>query len=318
MFSIIIPNYNKKDYLEESINSVKNQSYINWECIIIDDNSNDNSVELIKKITDTDPRFKLICLNENKGANYCRNLGFKHSKYDWIIFLDSDDIISINCLFSRLEFLKTYKYLDFLVFPTATFYKQIGDNKWVWNNYYGDHLNRFLSHDLPWLICSILWSKHILKKLNCFDENLLRLQDVDLHTRALMIKDIKYKTFIDYKSDVFYRIDENRILNHFEFLKKDIRAKLSFVSKFKEIVHKREKYLKGTYFECFNNIFSFYSNDLISKQELTSLNKFIFEKSSFLELNYFDHIILKLYVFIRKFKFYLRGMNKLFKAILIR
>ncbi|GIR59250.1 MAG: hypothetical protein CM15mP65_18310 [Crocinitomicaceae bacterium] len=106
MISIIIPNYNKSQFVAETINSIKEQTYDNWEAIIIDDCSSDNSVEIIAGLTSNDNKFKLKVNLSNKGANYCRNVGIKEAKGDFIIFLDSDDILSKDCLKNRIDFFK--------------------------------------------------------------------------------------------------------------------------------------------------------------------------------------------------------------------
>ena len=67
MISIIIPNYNKSLYLEETIESIKKQTVQVWECIIIDDNSSDNSLEIINKLTLNDKRFIIISKKTNKA-----------------------------------------------------------------------------------------------------------------------------------------------------------------------------------------------------------------------------------------------------------
>ena len=108
MISIIIPNYNKSQFLAETINSVKKQTYDNWEAIIIDDCSSDNSVDIIEKLISNDNKFSLKVNFSNKGANYSRNLGIKEAKGDFIIFLDSDDILSNDCLKNRIEFFDLY------------------------------------------------------------------------------------------------------------------------------------------------------------------------------------------------------------------
>ena len=87
---IIIPNYNKGKYIEECINSVLNQSYKNWQLYFIDDNSTDNSREIISKFKNY-RNIKIFNLEKNMGPSYCRNLGIKNSLSDYIAFLDSDD-----------------------------------------------------------------------------------------------------------------------------------------------------------------------------------------------------------------------------------
>ena len=91
LVSIIMPNYNGEKYIEESLNTVLNQTYKNWELLIIDDCSKDRSVELIKEKYN-DKRINLIELKENKGSSHARNIGLKYSKGKYIAFLDSDDL----------------------------------------------------------------------------------------------------------------------------------------------------------------------------------------------------------------------------------
>ena len=87
---IIIPNYNKGPFLDECINSVINQSYEYWSLFIIDDCSTDNSSQILDKYKNR-KNFKIIKLNKNKGPSFCRNLGMRVSKSDYMAFLDSDD-----------------------------------------------------------------------------------------------------------------------------------------------------------------------------------------------------------------------------------
>ena len=102
MVSIIIPNYNKFNYIEETINCLKSQSINLWECIIIDDNSTDGSLELIQNLILDDFRFKIIENKINKGACFCRNQGIKAASSEYIIFLDADDYLMNDCLNKRI------------------------------------------------------------------------------------------------------------------------------------------------------------------------------------------------------------------------
>ncbi len=100
LVSIIIPTFNRAHIIGETLDSVKNQSYKNWECIIIDDGSVDNSEEIISKFIESDTRFIRIPrpANTPKGAASCRNIGIEKSRGKYIQFLDSDDLISSNKL----------------------------------------------------------------------------------------------------------------------------------------------------------------------------------------------------------------------------
>lgn len=87
---IIIPNYNKGKYLEECLNSVISQTFKKWKIYLVDDNSTDNSKEILKKYQDHE-NIEIIYLKENRGPSYCRNLAIKNTNSEYIAFLDSDD-----------------------------------------------------------------------------------------------------------------------------------------------------------------------------------------------------------------------------------
>ena len=108
LVSIIIPTYNRANLILETLNSVKLQSYQNWECIIVDDGSTDTSEEVITAFCRMDERFKYYKRPENKpkGANSCRNLGFEYSKGDLINWFDSDDVMFEDFLEKKIKFYK--------------------------------------------------------------------------------------------------------------------------------------------------------------------------------------------------------------------
>lgn len=93
LISVIVPCYNQAQYLDECLQSILDQSYQNWECIIVNDGSPDHTEEVAKKWTEKDFRFKYI-YKENGGLSSARNAGLKEAKGEWIQFLDSDDFIS--------------------------------------------------------------------------------------------------------------------------------------------------------------------------------------------------------------------------------
>lgn len=106
--SIIIPVYNRESLIQQTLDNVFNQIYNNWECIIIDDGSTDNSIEVIKNYIQKDNRFQLLerPVNRVKGASTCRNIGIEKSEGEYIQFLDSDDLISTNKILEQVNLLK--------------------------------------------------------------------------------------------------------------------------------------------------------------------------------------------------------------------
>lgn len=104
LVSIIMPCYNGAEYIEETINSVLKQTYQNWELLIIDDGSNDESVNIVKKYQQ-DQRVKLI-QQINAGSAAARNNGIRHSKGQYVVLLDSDDIWLPKFLEKQINFMK--------------------------------------------------------------------------------------------------------------------------------------------------------------------------------------------------------------------
>ena len=106
---VIITNFNKAKFLEESINSVIDQTYKNWKLYIIDDNSNDHSLEIINKFSDLE-NINIIKLSKNKGPSFCRNYGMRISKSKYISFLDSDDKWTSKKLAKQIDFMEKNNY----------------------------------------------------------------------------------------------------------------------------------------------------------------------------------------------------------------
>ena len=109
MISIIMPIYNLKKYVAESIHSVQSQSYQNWELIVVDDGSTDNSVEIVSSIINLDSRIKLL-KQKNQGVSNARNIGIAQAKGKYLAFLDGDDLWEGNFLETSLNILKVNNY----------------------------------------------------------------------------------------------------------------------------------------------------------------------------------------------------------------
>lgn len=93
LISVIIPCYNQAQYLDECLQSVLDQTYKNWECIIVNDGSPDHTEEVAKKWLEKDARFKYL-YKENGGLSSARNAGIRAATGEWILPLDADDYIS--------------------------------------------------------------------------------------------------------------------------------------------------------------------------------------------------------------------------------
>lgn len=107
LVSIITPTYNSEKFITETIQSVQNQTYANWEMLIVDDCSSDKTVAIIQQFMEDDHRIHLIRLNKNSGAGVARNTALQIAKGRFIAFLDSDDIWKSDKLEKQLSFMKS-------------------------------------------------------------------------------------------------------------------------------------------------------------------------------------------------------------------
>ena len=109
LVSIITPIYNAEKFLVETIESVKSQTYQNWEMILVDDCSKDSSEEIIKKYALDDKRIKYFKMSTNSGAAKTRNKALEEAKGKYIAFLDADDLWSKEKLTKQISFMKEKK-----------------------------------------------------------------------------------------------------------------------------------------------------------------------------------------------------------------
>jgi len=119
LVDIILPNYNKENFLEETINSVLKQNFNNWKLFIIDNCSTDGSKKIIEKFT-SNKKIITIYLKKNMGVSFSRNLGMRLSNSKYISFIDADDVWSPNKLRDQINFMKknnySFTYTDYTPF----------------------------------------------------------------------------------------------------------------------------------------------------------------------------------------------------------
>lgn len=154
LVSIIIPTYNRAYLIGETLDSILAQSYSQWECIVVDDGSVDDTEEILQSYIQNDSRFKYhkrpAC--KPKGANACRNWGVELSKGHYIVFFDSDDLMTPNHLEVKLLAIQNSKY-EYVIAKTAYFNHPV-DNTLLEVNYKNNHQEitayKFISHKISW------------------------------------------------------------------------------------------------------------------------------------------------------------------------
>ncbi|UWY28607.1 glycosyltransferase family 2 protein [Flavobacterium sp. TR2] len=203
--SIIIPTYNRVDVLVETLNSVLGQTYKNWECIIVDDGSEDNISEvLIPYLKDSRFKFYNRPPEKKKGANSCRNYGFEMSSGEFIKWFDSDDIMLPDFLQKQCNYLEQNKNLDFCVCLSETFIE--GTDKTYINkanrNASDNPISSYLFKNHFFLTAAPLWRKEFLRCNNLlFDEELSNSDESDFHFRVIILRPKYY-----YSDDILYKV----------------------------------------------------------------------------------------------------------------
>ncbi|MCG9973022.1 glycosyltransferase family 2 protein [Christiangramia crocea] len=205
LVSIIIPTYNRASQIGETIDSVISQSYSNWECLIIDDGSSDYTEDLLDFYCKRNSKIKFYKRDSSpKGAPHCRNIGLDKAQGQFCIFLDSDDILLDFCLEERVKKTKIGEKNDFWVFPMYV------------KNTYGkyqlmeipqkeSYLEDFLKCKVHWQTMCTLWDINFVRSISGFKENYLRLNDPEIHIRAMVHSIRNYTVFWDSKPDSVYR-----------------------------------------------------------------------------------------------------------------
>ena len=125
---IILPNYNSSKFIIKTIESILRQTYKNWQLIIVDDFSNIETKNILKKISKK-KNIKVFFLNRNRGAGYCRNFAVKKSNSPYVAFIDSDDIWKKDKLKKQISFMKNNNFLF-----SYTNYKTFGEKNRKVNN----------------------------------------------------------------------------------------------------------------------------------------------------------------------------------------
>lgn len=186
MISIIIPTYNRAHLITQTLDSILAQTYTNWECIIVDDGSTDNTEEIVKTYCAKDTRFQFFKrpMHLPKGPNACRNYGFELSEGEYVNWFDSDDLY---LPFAFEKFIKNFNHnVDVVVSKIekvdGVTHKKIYENNIISNNLLPDYLTGIVS----FYVCGPLWKKtFLINQQELFDEKITNLDDWDFNLRML-------------------------------------------------------------------------------------------------------------------------------------
>lgn len=276
LFSIIVPVYRVEKYIQDCLNSILTQSFKNFEILIVNDKTNDDSINSIKNIIKNDDRIKLINHRKNKGLGAARNTGLRHAKGKYILCVDSDDWLSNDCLEILYQTTMNLPTLNVIWFK----YTEINEET-------GNYINCTYTHfkKLPQGFINInknniqdfavmSWNK--LYKTNFLKKNKLRwpegcyFEDVEffykVHTK-------NPKIFLIDKNLYIYRIRQNSIMNNSAKNYKMAADRFKITYNLYRYLKKNnlfEKY-KKPFFEHLGSVINTYRNNSFSKEEKKEL-----------------------------------------------
>ena len=312
LVSIIIPTYNRAYLIGETLESIIAQNYKNWECIVVDDGSSDNTATLISDYIKKDNRFQYFQrpVERMKGANACRNYGFELSKGEYIKWFDSDDIMHADFLEKQAEVLENNSDLDFCASFSNTFLGTT-HNIVAYNNPEvticdSNTIKNYILGKIIFLTPSPLWNISFLKGKKLFDESLTNAHETDFNFRRLIeggrfyyLTDVHFFVRRGHQSiDLNSNNDPESIKSMFVYYEKVYRYLCQF-----SVYLSNEQRLRLKKYIIYKQLMIFYSLRLLVKRKNS---RFIFyallknvKKSNFSGLNFLRLLlgITSVYVF---------------------
>lgn len=208
LVSIIMPCYNASLYIEETINSVLNQKYTNWELLIVDDGSTDSSIKIIKSFMEKDDRITCIT-EENSGSAAARNMAIRVSSGRYLAFLDSDDVWHSDYLSVMISKIQKDKCLSHAVFYSG--YRRMNEDlsSPLLSNYFSAGVKDYkkLLRYCPIFPSAAIVDRFRLKTCVLFRESLLSLRDDYVFFLDILKQDLNCVGFKDILVD--YRMRSN-------------------------------------------------------------------------------------------------------------
>ncbi|MEJ5994825.1 glycosyltransferase family 2 protein [Pedobacter sp. Du54] len=187
--SIIVPTFNRAHLLPATLNSILSQTWTSWECLIIDDGSSDNTVEVVKGYIKYDARFKYFKRPENlkKGAPTCRNFGFEMSSGEYIQWFDSDDLMLPDMLEKKVQTLQRNPEIDFMVAKMGEF---TVNDKYSYPQYElmsNNLVEDYLLYKIHFLTPGPLFNRtYLAQQQLLFDINLVKHQEWEFYSRLIL------------------------------------------------------------------------------------------------------------------------------------
>lgn len=189
--SIIMATYNRANFIMEALESIRKQTYEDWECLIIDDGGSDDTEEVIANLLNEDSRFRFLkrTTDHGKGLPGSRNMGLDLARGDYIIFFDDDDIVhpkNIETCISVLENKAAYfcRY-DKRPFKNSENLRIDEISGVQASPFLTEDIDKMITGEIPFASCGVMWKKQCFEKIR-FNEDLMYAEEWECYTRILI------------------------------------------------------------------------------------------------------------------------------------
>lgn len=278
--SIVLPTYNGEKFITSSIESVINQTYKNWELIIVDDGSSDNTHVIINQFAESDPRIKIITNSINQNLPNSLNIGFKHAEGEYYTWTSDDNMFEPTAIEVMVNLLNENNNIDLV----SLNFNYIDED----NNFVKTFIKKPQKRMVSDLVsrCNVgacfLYKKEIAEIVGSYNSEMFCAEDYDYWCRIALNGNILYRDDLNLYS---YRINSNSLtatkMNQVISKTQSIRDKYS--------VNLMKK-LKMNDFEIIGNVLDLYygenksnSNWLVQAKEINPVLFFLYKKGYFLK-----------------------------------
>lgn len=315
LVSIIIPTYNRAHLIEATIESIVLQTYQNWECIVVDDGSEDSTESILNSYSSKDNRIKFFKRPENlkKGANSCRNYGFDVSSGEFINWFDSDDIMLEDFLENKIA---TITPQTQFVIGTGYYWFQETDRRTVLKVESTENL--FLDYvmwKLEIITNSVLFKRKFLHDKELFNPSMKRGQEAEFFSR-LFFDCTRSQFKVIHSADFLYRQHENSKTSKNKKYNKGYKESLFFFlfENFKRSEQIKSAELLDYFYDKLIKLFFTSNGNFHHKVTQSILNQFFPRLLKYDKLKAFEIIIFcKVMFTIKKSPYFLRNRWLKFK-----
>ena len=293
LISVIIPTYNREKMLDECLKNVLSQNYESVEIVVVDDNSTDNTENLLRSYIATNANIKYIKNKSNLNAGRSRNVGYRVSKGKYLVFLDDDDYYTDRDFFTKAIAIHQQFELAFVTANASVLFSKTGklveDKINIEQKIAGfDYLTGFqTNYKKPLSTFTSVFNRESLDKADF--TNMVMMNDSAIYLRALLYGD----AFVLADSVGVYRIHDSNITNNMkvDFIIDNLREKMNIFERSTQVYGSNGlgRHWLSTQFK--SSLRNFFSSNKVSRGDIQKLIRFLSTAGKAVEINLWIYLI---------------------------